>query len=137
MPLMKRCQLILLAVIWPSRKRLVYACSWAGALIALLHIPLLNIPAVLAAWPMISAVPEFGRTGADVEWYHFGPILQSPKAFIVFFLYYTLIAYPLLIHVGHEAIRKHRAPRAQTTTPGDVATLHCRPRTTPAERQET
>lgn len=91
-----------MAIVRPTEARLIWTAVAAAASVALLHVPIMNIPFVLAAWPLYGS-SRFARTGPDVEWYFFGPLLKSPTAFFAFFAYFALIAYVLLFRLGYTA----------------------------------
>jgi hypothetical protein len=89
-----------MALVRPTEARLIWTAVAAAASVGLLHVPIVNIPFVLAAWPLYW-ISRFGQSGPDVQWYFFGPLLRSPTAFVVFFAYFALIAYVLLFRLGY------------------------------------
>lgn len=94
----------LVALVRPSEVRLFWTVVLAAVCIALLYVPIANIPFILVASPLFSRCSRFARSGPDVEWYFFGPLLKSPKAFLVFFAYFAGIAYVLLFPLAYAAM---------------------------------
>src|SRR5262245_17983070 len=90
----------LVALVRPTEVRLLWSALAAAACVALLHVPIAHVPFVLTAVPLYRC-SRFARTGPDVEWYFFGPLLKSRTAFVVFFAYFVLIAWVLLFRLGY------------------------------------
>lgn len=110
------------ALVLPSFPRLGWSAGAAGACIALLFVPIANIPFILAAWPIWTWSPRFARSGPDVEWYFFGPLLKSPLAFVVVFAYFALIAYLLLVPLGYAALHQRQDQAAGVLPPSSELT---------------
>src|SRR5262245_42063099 len=89
-------------VLRPSPRRVVLTAALSALLIGFLYIPVANIPAVIAAWPLFCAVPQFAQSGPDVEWSFVGPVPKSATAFAGFFVYFAVVVYLLLFAMGRK-----------------------------------
>lgn len=112
-------QAILLALILPSPERILVGVVVAAALVGGFYLPYLNLPLVYAAWPVFEANPGFKKTGPDVMWWFFGPMIRSVKAFLFFTLYFMVLSYPFLIGLGYKALRKREQKLPRPDSQGD------------------
>ena len=85
-----------IAVFRPSPQRVIGAFACGAIWYVMLRIPFACIISTLIATPMLMSIPGFDRTSKHVTYWFMGVIPESEIAAIVFYLYYSLVAYLLL-----------------------------------------
>jgi hypothetical protein len=85
---------------------LVVALGLGLCFVLALGVPFLGVLVGFAAFPLMEAFPQFGRTGEDVEVGFAWLIVKSPRAFLAFLLYYSAMCYAMLLPCGLMIRRK-------------------------------
>lgn len=93
---------------------LLFVCPCLA--IGWLYIPMLNIPIVLATFPLFTLFPSFGETGVHMVWDHSGPLPQSTTAFVALYVYYWIIGFlffGILFYMYRKSERKEKRPQGK------------------------
>lgn len=70
-------------------RRILLKTSWRALIpTALINIPVVGMIFLLAAYPVFSIFPELETTGKAITYFYAAAILSSPKAWLVFYVYY-------------------------------------------------
>ena len=72
-------------------------------------IPFLSVPAVLVSYPLLTLEP-FRATGVDVEYVFLSVVLKSPRAWLLFSVYFSVLYY-FVFFVKNLLDGKKSAPR--------------------------
>ena len=62
----------------------------------------------LVALPLMAVFPEFGETGGDVEVGFAWLIVGSQRAFLAFFVYYSVLCYAILLSIAWFVQRRSK-----------------------------
>jgi len=80
----------------------VKSVALGTALTASLHIPILGVLMVLAAFPVLIIFPEFAAAGPDVGYSFAMLYLKSAKSWLAFTCYFTLVALGIGMILGRK-----------------------------------
>ena len=79
-------------------RRIILKTSWRALVpTALINIPIVGLIFLLGAYPVFSIFPELESTGESITYFYAAAILSSPKAWLVFYVYYFLFIFHISI----------------------------------------